>query len=743
MKHGFAILIALMLPISVMAQGTTQNGMAYQYNGKKPKTALANVNIRTVASPAISGANGAFTLKMKTTKMGDPIRLLFATKAGYVLFNKDEAESWSVKKGTLRLVMCDAVTYNKMKNTNYEKLLANLTAKHDREEKRLRALLAQHVLKEKDYQAQIDSLGQQYDNSLTKIDEYAEEYTRIDESELDDVMSKAKQLFDNGDADEAIKTLKSSHIVDDYIKTFKEEKDSREKIEKIQKHIGDVTEDRGKAKANILAQITMLKSFGQFDEARNLLKTLADNEPTYENIFAYADFCNTQSYKNEAEEYLTILMNNLRKEAKPDKAQLANVLVKLGEIYLKKIEYQKSKDALTEALEIRKEFADKSLDMYGLDYSLAMKDMAMLYREQKQYEEGKKMMGEAISVLRNLVSKDKDTYNIFLSQVLTDYGQILMDTEEFAESEKALTEAYEIDSIQTAKFPGAYEHERGMTLSKLGYLYEELKRYDEAERMLLQSVEIDRKLEKENPEANEPYLSVKLNALAVLYQREGKSFGEIEKIHKEALDIAYRLSEKAPEFYDQHLALLLSNLGIICFQEKKFAESKDYYDKSIEVYNRIYEKHPDWYRKYLAWVLKGDADMKMMLNDYPAAETSLLKSIDIFGKETKPNADVRQSYSMAINSLAMLKLYTKNFAEATKYAEEAIQTDTTQHIIYTTLALSMLLDGKFDQAKEVYMKWKPEQKENFLGDFADCRTRGLITKERENDVAKIEKLLNE
>jgi tetratricopeptide (TPR) repeat protein len=170
------------------------------------------------------------------------------------------------------------------------------------------------------------------------------------------------------------------------------------------------------------------------------------------------------------------------------------------------------------------------------------------------------MMGEAISVLRNLVEKDKDTYNIFLSQVLTDYGQILMDTEEFAESEKALTEAYEIDSIQTAKFPGAYEHERGMTLSKLGYLYEELKRYDEAERMLLQKVEIDRKLEKENPEANEPYLSVKLNALAVLYQREGKSLAEIEKIHKEALDIAYRLSEKAPEFYDQHLALLLSNL---------------------------------------------------------------------------------------------------------------------------------------------------------------------------------------
>jgi hypothetical protein len=51
------------------------------------------------------------------------------------------------------------------------------------------------------------------------------------------------------------------------------------------------------------------------------------------------------------------------------------------------------------------------------------------------------------------------------------------------------------------------------------------------------------------------------------------------------------------------------------------------------VYNQIYEKHPDWYRKYLAWVLKGDADMKMMLNDYPAAETSLLKSIDIFGKK--------------------------------------------------------------------------------------------------------------
>src|SRR5574344_2753592 len=148
--------------------------------------------------------------------MGDHIRLLLASKSGYVLFNKDETDSWSVKRTALRLVMCDAATYNKMRSANYDRILANMMKRHEQEENRLKSKLAQHIIKENDYRHQIDSISKLYDNSLAKIDEYTDEYTRIDESELDSIMSKAKHLFDEGNVEEGVEVLNSTHSVENY-----------------------------------------------------------------------------------------------------------------------------------------------------------------------------------------------------------------------------------------------------------------------------------------------------------------------------------------------------------------------------------------------------------------------------------------------------------------------------------------------------------------------------------------------
>ena len=62
---------------------------------------------------------------------------------------------------------------------------------------------------------------------------------------------------------------------------------------------------------------------------------------------------------------------------------------------------------------------------------------------------------------------------------------------------------------------------------------------------------------------------------------------------------------------------------------------------------------------------------------------------------------------------------------------------------YTNLAASILLQGRYDEAKEIYLKYKDELKNSFLDHFEEFKLNGVIPQERLNDVEKIIKLLND
>src|SRR5574344_1109290 len=334
MKRIVFCIFLISIYLGASAQEMKQSGVAYQYNGKNPKTALSNVSVRTNASPAVSGSDGSFVLTFRQTRMGDPIRLLLASKSGYVLFNKDETESWSVKRTALRLVMCDAATYNKMRSANYDRILANMMKRHEQEENRLKTKLAQHIIKENDYRHQLDSISKLYDNSLTKIDEYTDEYTRIDESELDSIMSKAKQLFDEGNVDEGLKVLESSKVVDKYIESLNRKDKAQAQINEGMKKKSEAVEDSAKLMANIQSRITMQKSYGQYDKVKGILKELADKEPAYDNMCSYAYFCYNQNDVNESERYYKDILVNLRKDSVNEEAKLAKIFNCLGNLYM-------------------------------------------------------------------------------------------------------------------------------------------------------------------------------------------------------------------------------------------------------------------------------------------------------------------------------------------------------------------------------------------------------------------------
>ena len=58
------------------------------------------------------------------------------------------------------------------------------------------------------------------------------------------------------------------------------------------------------------------------------------------------------------------------------------------------------------------------------------------------------------------------------------------------------------------------------------------------------------------------------------------------------------------------------------------------------------------------------------------------------------------------------------------------------------MAASLLLQGRFEEAKELYLKYKDELKDSFLSDFEEFKANNIIPQERLDDVEKIIELLN-
>ena len=84
-----------------------------------------------------------------------------------------------------------------------------------------------------------------------------------------------------------------------------------------------------------------------------------------------------------------------------------------------------------------------------------------------------------------------------------------------------------------------------------------------------------------------------------------------------------------------------------------------------------------------------------------------------------------------------------DFVKAEEYAREGLAVDSSLTFIYSNLASSLLMQGKYSEAEKLYRQYKAELKDAFLSDFKDFEEAGVIPKKRRKDVEKIKKMLNE
>lgn len=304
----------------------------------------------------------------------------------------------------------------------------------------------------------------------------------------------------------------------------------------------------------------------------------------------------------------------------------------------------------------------------------------------KEIEQGKLLVDSGRSLIEAGLQKTRslaEEYVLRAKALMTDYAE----PRRFELACHAYEQGIELTRANLS------EEELAKSLFEYGCFLQTNKRYDLAEVRYRENLDIYQRLVPISPQAYEPGLATTQNNLGLLYS-DTQCYGEM---YLSAVEIYQRLSVVDPRVYEPYLATTQNNLGLLYRDTQRYGESEEMYLSAVEVYQRLTAVNPQVYEPYLV---------------------------------------------RACNNLSFLFLAQGNFEEAERYAREGSKYDFTHHTIYTNLAASLLLQGRYAEAEEIYLRYKEELKEDFLSDFEDFYRRGIIPPEREDDVERIKKLLS-
>ena len=725
-----------------------QIGIAYRYNGKKQRSAIGGVYVKVATSPngvVSNEPNGQFVLKLKGIDMGDPMGLATVTKKGMMVFNKEEVDRWSVQKKPLVLIVCDANEFQKQKD---RLITIGQNQAEKRYKQKLAKLEAQNAKKQLSldlYNAKLDSIEKEKSNALAHMDEYADLFARIDESEIDTIAQKAVDLFKQGYIDEAIDLFKKN----DPIAKIKKSVRIREQAEEM-RQLADSAEslaqqDIDENTKNAKAYIAALKLKNDWEEAGRLLKELADALGTYDAIGEYADFSRRQNQYTEAETYYKLCKDKIVALAKSNpeiyEPRLAAICINLGLIYNNTQRFNESEQMHKAALDISKRLADSNPQAYEPYLAASYNNLANLYYNTQRFNEAERMHKAALEILKRLADANPQAYEPDLAMSYNNLALLYSDTQRFNEAEQMHKSALDIRKRLAAANPQAYEPYLATSYNNLANLYYNIQRFNEAEQIYKAALEIYKRLADANPQAYEPYLAASYNNLANLYYNTQR-FNEAEQMYKSALEIRKHLAEANPRLYNKIQKECLFWLADSRIKQEKYSEAIAPLEEALDFYKKETENgvSTDYYYSAISRLDQLYSHEK----EYSQAYQCLKKNIPIL--RTLYQSD-KSKYTELLNDILVNQscnsIFEKQYTEAEAYSKEALEVDSTKHIAYSNLAAALLFQGKYQEAKKVYRQYKSELKEGFLSDFEEFAKAGVIPKNREEDVKKIKNILEE
>ena len=721
MKKIVSIITVLLAVLFVQAQTITQNGVSYRYNGKNPRTPIGGVYIKPVTADngVVSNAsNGSFSVVLKNLKMGSRIGNVKVAKQGMMVFNQQAVDEWNVRKDPLCLILCDANEFQKQKKNliaigerqakkKYDKKLAELKKRNEAQQ-----------LQIDDYYNKLDSLEKEYQNALKHMDEYADVFARIDESEIDTLAQRAIELFNKGEIDESIRLFEQGNYMkklDDALHTKAQAQNLRNVADSAEALADKDIEEYVKS---IKAQVSAYQVKNDYEKVGELLKGMADRLQTLDAIGSYLDFCNHQNKFKEIEKYsntflkiaesvpgqhkeillVTLYYNlgvfyqknqrfsdceamynlaleacyRLSKENSEVYLQyLASVFNILGTLYRSTQRFSTSDNMYKAALEIRKQLAKDNPEDYEADLAVSYNDLGNLYCDTQRFDSCEIMYKAALEIRKQLAKENPKVYEPDLANSYNNLGNLYCNTQRFDTCEIMYKAALEIRKRLVKENPKVYEPDLANSYNNIGELYYNIQRFCDCETMYKAALEIRKRLAKDSPKNYEPDLAISYNNLGALYHQT-RNFIECEAAYKSALSILEHLSKDNPKVYEPDLAISYNNLGNLYRDTQRFTDSEIMLNFCSKIYSNLYEDNPLLYRKGFAYICYSLGISRIKNKKTKEAINAFEKSLTIIinGKE-KEKSELLYTENLA--ELSVLYSAEKKYETAYNYNTELLE----------------------------------------------------------------------
>ena len=707
MKHITTILLFLSITIASLAQ--TQQGFV--------KTRGRMVNGQHVRGQGLQGAmvvvqggnkvvtqnsNGAFSIAVPSKTF----LVQSVQKKGYTLVDADATKKpYQLSSNPLYLVMETPEQQTQDRLDAERKLRRTLQRQLQEREDEIEAM--QVSLAEK--QRMLQQLYDDQKNNEKLIADMAKEYAQMDYDQMDALNQRISDAILNGRLTEADSLLRSKGDMQSRIARIRQEQQAEAQREaEIAREQAELAASKEGTKRRLDdAASDCYKFFDRFK-----LVNQHDSAAYYIELRAELDTTNAK-WQFDAAKFL--------QEQK---------------------QYGKSASYCERSLRLCRLLAQSNPQACEPNLASTLNNLAILYKNTQRFTESESLYKEALEIYRRMAHSNPQAFEPDLASTLYNLANLYYKTQRFAESESLYKEALEIRRRLAHSNPQAYEPDMAQTLNNLAILYLDIQRFAESELLYKEALEIYRRLAQSNPQAYEPDLASILNNLAGLYYNT-KRLAESESLYKEALEIRRRLAQSNPQTYEPDVANTQFNLGLLKLQLKQYSDAISYFERSLDVSRIAAKVNPalqNNYEESLYWLSLLYSETK----NHPAAYAINQELLPIMKGMYEENPDdYKSDYTSRLGSQSFNAIFMKQYQEAERCAREALAIDSTQHWIQGNLAAALLFQGKYGEAEAIYCQYKSELKDSFLDDLKQFAEAGVIPKEREADVEKIKKLLEE
>ncbi len=583
MKRPIFTLLILAIALTTLAQAT-QPCVVKQYNQKQQKTPLAGVQVEVRdAQTATSAANGAVTLQFATLKPGDRVTVRRITKPGYEIFNKAVVDQWTITRGaTTEIVLVQSSYFTQLKSKLTQSSTDNYKKKYEQAKAELAQLQKAGKLKEEEYRQQLNDLEDQYDNALKNLDNYIDQFARIDLSEVSAEEQRILDMVEEGKIDEAVKAYEALDISGKLRQARENKKalsEAKARIEEEEAQQEQTIKDLKEKQQREIATLKLAGGKENYDKVARILKENALADTTdIDAVWEYAAFAKNQHDFKEAERFYLIALNGSKDNLYLQSAFQNN----LGVLYYDLHDYGKAEEYYLKALENRTQLFTQNPDAYRADLAGTQNNLGILYSDLHNYAKAEEYYLKALENKTQLFTQNPDAYRADLAMTQNNLGVLYSDLHDYAKAEEYHLKALENRTQLFTQNPDAFRADLAMTQNNLGNLYDDLHDYAKAEEYYLKALENKTQLFTQNPDAYRADLAMTQYNLGLLYYNL-HDYAKAEEYYLQALENFTNLFTQNPDAYRASLTSTYNLLAYLYAHQNNFTKALETIDKAIEL----------------------------------------------------------------------------------------------------------------------------------------------------------------